>query len=66
MQILPGPVLGRYGVYGNLFIRQQRDKMFPRGTPGREYGGGFTAKMGNGARHVNAAAARLKQRGATA
>ena len=66
MQVLPGPVFGVYGVHGNLFICQQRNQMLSRSTASRENGGGFTAEMGNGSRHVNAAAARLKHRGATA
>ena len=66
MQVLPGPVFSVDGVYGHLFICQQRHQMFSRGAASGEDGGGFSAEMGNSARHVDAAAARLKHRRATA
>jgi len=66
MQVLPGPVSGVNGIYGNLFICQQRNQMLTRGAASGEDGGCFSAEMGNCARHVNAAAARLKHRRATA
>src|SRR5690606_37518964 len=66
VQILSGPVFGIDGLHGNLLIQQQRNKMFTRGSPGREYGRGFAAQVRNGSRHVDAAAARLKYRGTAA
>lgn len=32
MQVLPGPVSGVNGIYGNLFICQQRNQMLTRGA----------------------------------
>ncbi len=40
MQVLPGPVSGVNGIYGNLFICQQRNQMLTRGAASAEEDGG--------------------------
>ena len=66
MQVLPRPVFRLDGLYGNLFICQQRDQVFAGGTACGKNGRGLTAEVSNGARHVDTATAGLKDRGATA
>ncbi len=62
VQVLPRPVMGRDLYCGDPFIGQQGGEMFPcRAACGKD-GRGASAKMHDGARHVNAAAAGFKNR----
>ncbi|MOA04102.1 hypothetical protein D3C78_1236370 [compost metagenome] len=66
VQILPRPVLGLDGVNGHPFVSQQRHQMFTGCASGWKYSSGFTAKLSNCARNVDASAAGFKDGSAAA